>query len=722
VRVACPQPRRPLLRLLILGLSLAAGTCACRYRPSPRATARPPGTTSPAQPPPSPIVPVTDRNLEVKNPSLLDVVVHPDGDVVIAVGTEGTLLRSDDGGASYAKVEAHTREALVGGIALRERGSILVIGSGGTLLRSIDHGRTFAQVAVETEAPLTAIAESRSGTIVVVGDHGVALASMDHGEHFIREDTGRTHSLTELVALAAYPGGFVAAGEAGSIVLRDADGRWFPVESPSRTFVTALEGLADGSLLAGLAEGLIVRSTDSGVHWQETFGSRDQNYVLGFVSSPDGTVVLARLHDRTLVRSEDGGRTFAPVDLPRAKAPTALTWLPGRGFVGVAGDGGTVRSDLRGAVWTHTAASQPMRATKVVVDPKAGSVLGVGAAGFIGRLAPAAARFDVIAQDLGGLIRALVQAPDTGTLVAVGLDATVVRSVDGGKTYQRRPTTIAPTSELAALTYDPGHSSFILATTSGTVYRSQDDGQSFRKSTELGHEVLQLALVGNGRVLALCAGHGGRLSTDGGKSFGPTSPGLSGTLRYAAPGCARNSVLAVGDGGALFHSTNNGAAFQRIDSSVSSTLRYFACGPGSDRVWVVGDHGTLLHSEDATTRIRRVPVPTDENLFTAGLSNDGNVLLVGGNGGTLLRSTDGGQSFASVATGSRQPVRIAAFVPDFHEFLIAGVGGLLMMTSNQTHPRRFAGRFEGRFDHWLYHAATRSLVITGDRLLRLGLP
>lgn len=710
-----PARRSSFARFLfaLAGL-LAAALLYHRWNPTPSSDREQP-SSAPAQAPP-----LTDRPVEVKNPNLLDVALHPDGDTVIAVGTEGSLFRSDDGGAQVARVSIPTREALVRLLVERQRGTILAIGSAGTILRSSDRGRSFAHVASGTGHNLNAIAQAVNGTIVVVGDQGVALSSTDDGEHFTLEDTHRPHLLNELVALPTLPGAFAAAGELGSVVLRDASGRWIPVDAPSRTFVTALTGTADGALLAGLADGLVVASTDNGAHWQEVFGSRDQNYVMGFAPSSDGTLLLARLRNRALARSQDQGRSFSLLDIPAARVPTALDWLEGSGFVGVADDGGVVRSDLAGKAWTHTPPVESMRTNKLAVNPKTGSVVAVGPSGFIGRLAPGAVRFDVISADLGGLIRALVQAPSTDTIVGVGLHATIVRSTNGGKTFQRVHTTLTPTVELRALSYDATHSVFVAATTTGTVYRSSDDGSSFHKSAELGTEVLQLAWLGEGRILALCSKNGARLTHDGGKTFSTPLLGLAETFRHATPGCSPGSVLVVGDKGTLLRST--GGTFERVASPVQTTLRHVACQPQTQHTWVVGDNGTLLRSDDASAPFRPVPLPTEENLFTLGFSDDGAVLFLGGNAGILLRSTDRGHSFTPVPTGSPQTVRITHFVPEIGEFVIAGVGGLLMLTTQRTVPQRLVGRFEGRFDHVLTHAGTKSIIVAGDRLLCLPTP
>lgn len=668
-------------------------------------------------------VPTTEHRLEVKNPNLLDVVVYPDGRPIIAVGTEGTLLRSEDDGKSYSRVESNSREYFTRALIEPDSGAVLVIGSGGTLLRSDDRGLTFTPILLDTKATLNAIAQSATTkTIVICGDDGVAYSSTDLGKHFAKEHTGITQLLTELVAVPSPEGVFVAAGDLGIALLRAPSGQWRHVDTPSQKFVTALAQLVDGSLLAGLAEGIIVRSTDNGGHWQEVYRSANENYVMNFESSPKSDVVIARFRNQTLRSSRDRGQIFTAVDLPAKQVPSAFTWVEEHGFVGLSSGGGTVRSNLQGTAWHFTAARERMRATKMTVNAKTRSVLAVGMSGFLGRLTPSNTQVESVKPDLGSLIRSVAYAPNTDTIVGIGLDATLIRSLDGGKSYQRHAIALAPKSELTSVTYDPRTSAFVAGTSTGTIYRSDTNGKSFVRQLELGKEILQLHALGNGRILALCSDQGARLSSDGGKTFATPIPNFTGTLRYGAAGCTPNSVLVLGDHGALLHSTNDGKTYIPIASNVATTLRYFVCEPNSNRIWIVGDHGTLLRSDDAALSFRRLAIPTDENLFTLGFSDDGNVLYIGGNAGTLLRSIDRGQTFTFVSTGLQQPIRLTQFIPDFSEFVIAGVGGLLMVTHHRTIPQRLAGRFEGRFDQMIVHSASKSVIVAGDRLLRLAPP
>jgi len=128
----------------------------------------------------------------------------------------------------------------------------------------------------------------------------------------------------------------------------------------------------------------------------------------------------------------------------------------------------------------------------------------------------------------------------------------------------------------------------------------------------------------------------------------------------------------------------------------------------------------VLVSDDLATTFRIVPVPTEENLFSVGSTENGDTVFIGGNGGILLRSDDHGKTFTTIPTGSFQPIRVTQLDPSSGQFVIAGVGGLLMRTTDNKTPRRVRGRFEGRFDQVLFHEPTRTMVIAGDRLLRLG--
>jgi photosystem II stability/assembly factor-like uncharacterized protein len=683
-----------------------------------------PTSATPATAEASPVtesVPTMDMPLWVVNPNLLDLELLADGKTAIAVGTEGTILRSEDDGKSYRRIDSGTREYLAKLLVERATGSILVIGSGGTLLRSDDEGNRFERVPLTESVTLSAIAQSEStNRIVFVGDSGVAYASDDDGHTFTKEATGVASYLAELMAIRGKQGRFVAGGDNGALLVREKEGRWRDTKVTEGKFVTALRVLPDGVVLVGLQDGRLLRSADEGDHWGEVQRTQPDHYAVGFDSSDNGEIVIVRARKEPLLLSTNAGRTFEKLDYSPTPGTSPLAWLDGQGFVGLAGNRGILRSDPTGRVWDVATSKHPALAAKVIVNPRTRTLLAVGHSGFVGRSTDRGKTLELVHPDLGGLIRSIARDPKTDVIVGVGLDTTLVRSTDGGKTYARLPITVPPQAELSAVTFEPKTAAFVAATTEGHILRSTDGGRSFSQQTTLSKSVFELLSLGDRRLLALCSELGAQISLDGGQHFRSAMPQVQATLRHAQRLGNPATLLAMGDQGVLFRSTDGGASFQAVTSPSPNNLRKSDFEAQTNRLWLVGDRGTVLVSDDLATTFRIVPVPTEENLFSVGSTENGDTVFIGGNGGILLRSDDHGKTFTTIPTGSFQPIRVTQLDPSSGQFVIAGVGGLLMRTTDNKTPRRVRGRFEGRFDQVLFHEPTRTMVIAGDRLLRLG--
>ena len=138
----------------------------------------------------------------------------------IALGSEGTVLRSADDGQSWQSIETGTRETLRDSVVHPASGTLVIVGSHGTVLRSSDAGQSFSKAALDSELGLRAVALSaRSSLLVAVGDDGSACVSRDSAQKFVSEPTGTRHSLLKLLALPNSDR-VLAAGDNGSLLVR----------------------------------------------------------------------------------------------------------------------------------------------------------------------------------------------------------------------------------------------------------------------------------------------------------------------------------------------------------------------------------------------------------------------------------------------------------------------------------------------------------------------
>ena len=126
------------------------------------------------------------------------------GDAVYIAGEQGTLLKWDGSRfAALASPYAGTLFGLVG----NER-AVLAHGLRGNVVRSTDGGRTWAAVATGVAVGLTASAVDALGRFVIVSHAGHVLVSSDDGASFVARPIERT-----------VPAAAVVGGDAGMLVV-----------------------------------------------------------------------------------------------------------------------------------------------------------------------------------------------------------------------------------------------------------------------------------------------------------------------------------------------------------------------------------------------------------------------------------------------------------------------------------------------------------------------
>lgn len=656
--------------------------------------------------------------LDVLNSDLVQLRYPASGDVALAFGSEGTIVRSSDDGQSWQRVESGTREYLFDG-AEHPSGAVVLAGSRGTLLRSLDQARSFVPVRVDSDRSFRALATADDGTFVAVGDEGVAYASRDAGQSFVKESSGSSEYLSRLVKL---PGqGMLVAGDHATLLLREPSGRYRPLTLPAAMAVTALAVLPDGTILVGTQDGFVLASSDSGASFRESHKMREDMFVIGFEWSPDMSALVARLRTRDVLFSSDRGKSFERLPFEPDQGVSKLTWYPNAGFVGLGSVAAVVRSDVSGKAFKLTPARELASPYAVEQNPKTHTLLAVGASGLIARSADAGRSIHVIRPGLGGVLRSFAHQASPECLLAVGLEGTLLRSTDGGKSWARSPAELNRKVDMTSVVIEPKTSAMIASGTAGTLLRSLDCAEHVTPIEATKNDVHHLVAVPDAGVFALVAKSPILRSDDGGLSFAPVQMGGDATLlRMISTG---STLIAVGEGGRIYRSKDAGRSFQAAPSGSERTLRAVAFDAKSQTVFVAGDGGTLLRSTDGGETFAPLAPPTDENLFVIGLHPDSGQLLVGGNRGVVLRSLDAGQSFTQLETRSTQTIRVIFFEPNSREFSVAGVGGTLLRSVNNGNAlARVRGSFEGRIDAALFHAPSRSLLLGGDRLIRVAAP
>lgn len=135
-------------------------------------------------------------------------------------GESGTLLRSDDGGKKWTKLQSPYEGSFFGIIGLKDS-QLLAYGMRGSVFRSDDVGATWRKVDISTTVSVQGAGRLGDGMVALVGTDGMILISKDNGVTFEARKNRDRRAI-----------GKVMLGEVGRLLLfGDAGFAWLSAEA-----------------------------------------------------------------------------------------------------------------------------------------------------------------------------------------------------------------------------------------------------------------------------------------------------------------------------------------------------------------------------------------------------------------------------------------------------------------------------------------------------------
>ncbi len=526
----------------------------------------------------------------------LQAIAFIDKQTSIAVGGEGTILRSSDGGASWTKVVSGTGSGL-NSLAVVDNNRIIAVGDAGTILRSLDGGDSWDQVDSRTRSRLNSLAVLDNNRIIAVDDDGIILRSVNGGTSWAQVDSGTRSGLRSIAVLDNNR--IIAVGDAGTI-LGSVDGgdSWAQVDIGSRSRLNSLAVLDNNRIIAVDDDGIILRSVDGGTSWaQVDSGTRsglrsiavlDNNRII--VVGTEGTILLSNDAGVSWIKGDNGPRSWL----------RTLAVLNNNYIIAAGSSGSILRSDDAGSSWAQVVSGTKFDLTSLAVL-------------------------------------------DNNHITAVGIEGTILRSDNSGASWAQVDSgTRSDLMSLAVL-----NNNLIIATgNDGTILRSVDGGTSWAQvDSGTGSEFMSLAVLDNNLIIAV--GDEGTIlrSDNGGASWTDiTSRSLSGLTSLAA--LDKNSIIAVGETGTILRSDDGGASWAQVDSGTQSWLTSLAVLDKNSLI-AVGDEGTILRSVNGGESWAQVDSGTRSWLTSLAVLDNNRIIAVGV-ADTILRSDDGGISWARI--------------------------------------------------------------------------
>lgn len=248
---------------------------------------------------------------------------------LVAAGELGNLLSSPDGGKHWLQAKlSNDRQALINHVSFAPGGlEGMAVGHEGWILQTTDGGLSWKEVAFDEKngEPLMGIARMPSGRWIAVGAFGRALRSDDQGAHWeplaLPESVEDKH-MNRIVGAA---GGqhWLIVGERG-LVLRSGDGgaNWSVVPPFYDGSLYNALALPRGGWLAYGMRGNVFHTEGGDAPWVRS-GMPVQASFYGHAVGPDGSIILVG-QGSLVATSKDGAKHFT---ISRVQGRASLTDL-----------------------------------------------------------------------------------------------------------------------------------------------------------------------------------------------------------------------------------------------------------------------------------------------------------------------------------------------------------------------------------------------------------
>lgn len=239
----------------------------------------------------------------VTNPHLQRLLAH--NGTLWAVGTDGAVWRSRDGGAQWHDSPSATPHTLRA-VTRTSDGRLIAVGEQGSVVVSDEAGQRWQSRDVPSVQDLIAVAADDTGRrVVAAGMGGALLVSTNGGDEWASVPTPHAKGIG-LVAYLPRQRHFIALGEHGHLSIANDTLEWRHRRLPQVQTFTALAVDAQGTAWAGSSHGAVLRSTDGGFTWQRReIGVKD--YIAQLWVASDGRSVVALGNRGLLAHSGDGG-------------------------------------------------------------------------------------------------------------------------------------------------------------------------------------------------------------------------------------------------------------------------------------------------------------------------------------------------------------------------------------------------------------------------------
>ena len=251
------------------------------------------------------------------------------GSRLITVGERGFTLVSDDEAKNWKAVATPVNRTLTS-IAFNDDKLGVAVGHGGTLVRTEDGGNTWAAVPMDDAVgeSLLGVTALGDGKFAAYGAFGMYFDTLDGGKSWTKRTIISEDFEAHISQVVLNNGVLWLVGEAGTLARCDElCSAYVAVPSPYTGSFFGMVVAKDGALLIFGMRGTIYRSADGGATWQKVAVDTTASFNGGRVLS-DGRIMLVG-NAGLVATSSDNGQTFTLEWSNAGKGFSALEEIPG---------------------------------------------------------------------------------------------------------------------------------------------------------------------------------------------------------------------------------------------------------------------------------------------------------------------------------------------------------------------------------------------------------